>query len=248
MNILEVLNLDLGEIEREYRKIASVLRNIGMTEYEARLLVATVAKTHGSADELAELSMVPRTSAYKALQALEKKGLVFSTKGRPTIYHAVDIEEMRRKYLSELNETFNKLNSIKGLLSEKGTPELVYTIAGKARVMTKIGEMIDTAMKRIVISSPMMKEIRIEHGKRFSEAIKRGVEIIIISEPMVKLPEATRVYRKNDLLATDIIIDVSMAIIASPGLDLCGFSDNPFIAKHLETFILNSLPKNGPEV
>jgi hypothetical protein len=28
-----------------------------------------------------------------------------------------------------------------------------------------------------------------------------------------------------------------MAMIASPDLELCGFSDNPFIAEHLERFM-----------
>lgn len=246
MNILELLNLDMKEIEDEYRKIASVLRNIGLSDYESRVFVAIVIKSHGSADELAELSSIPRTSAYKALQSLEEKGLITSSHGRPTMYHPVELEMVRNKYVSEMNDMFSKLNSVKGLLSEKGNPELVYTIAGRDRVMAKIGDMIDTATISILMSSPMMKDLRVEHGQKFKEAIKRGVEIILISEPMVKLPEATKVYRKGDLFATDIIIDAKMALMASHNLDLCGYSDNPFIATHLETFILDSLANLEP--
>ncbi|MFA5312047.1 MAG: helix-turn-helix domain-containing protein [Methanomassiliicoccales archaeon] len=243
MNILELLNLDVGEIENEYQKIASVLKNLGLSEYESRIFVAIVVKSHGSADELAEQSSIPRTSAYKALQSLEEKRLITSVHGRPTIFHHVDLEEIRKKFLAELNDTFNKLNSVKGLFSEKGTPELVYTIAGRNRVVAKIGDMIDSATRSILISSPMMKDLRTEHGHRFKEAINRGIEVIIVSEPMVKVPDATLVYRKNDLIATDIIIDASIAMMASHDLDLCGYSDNPFIATHLEKFILDSIPK-----
>ncbi|MCE5295751.1 MAG: TrmB family transcriptional regulator [Euryarchaeota archaeon] len=243
MNILELLNLDVGGIENEYQKIASVLKNLGLSKYESRIFVAIVVKSHGSADELAEQSSIPRTSAYKALLSLETKGLIISTHGRPTIYHHVDLDEIRRKYIAELNDTFNKLNSVKGLFSEKGTPELVYTIAGRARVMAKIGEMIDSATKSILISSPMMKDLRTEHGHRFKEAKNRDVEIILVSEPMVKLPEATKVYRKNDLMATDVIIDAKIGMMASQDLVLCGYSDNPFIATHLEKFIMDSISK-----
>lgn len=243
MNIIDVLRLDINEIETEYRKIASVLEKIGLTEYESRLFVATVIRSHGTADELAELSMVPRTSAYKALQALESKGLVVSSVGRPTVFHHKDLDELKRGIIEELEEAFDKLRTVKGLLSEKGTPELVYTIVGKKRIMTKIGEMLDAAKLSIVISSPKMKEIRAEHGHKFKEAMKRGVKIIIICEPMVKVPEATEVYRKKDLLATDVISDARTAMMASPDMDLCGFSDNPFLAQHLEHFILASVPK-----
>jgi hypothetical protein len=69
------------------------------------------------------------------------------------------------------------------------------------------------------------------------------VEIILVSEPMVKLPEATKVYRKNDLMATDVIIDARIGMMASHDLVLCGYSDNPFIATHLEKFIMDSIPK-----
>jgi HTH-type transcriptional regulator, sugar sensing transcriptional regulator len=246
MNILELLNLDMEEVEDEYQKIASVLRNIGLSEYESKVFVAIIIKSHGSADELAELSAIPRTSAYKSLGSLEEKGLITSIHGRPTIYHPVELEIIRNKFVTEMNDAFSKLNSVKGLLSERGNPELVYTITGRDRVIVKIGDMIDTAKKSILISSPVMKDLRTEHGQRFKEAIKRGVEIIFISEPMVKLPEATKVYRKSDLIATDIIIDESIALMASHDLDLCGYSDNPFIATHLETFILDSLTNLEP--
>ena len=241
MNILDVLRLDLKDLEKEYEKLAAVLEKLGLGSYEARLFVAAVVKGYGSADELAELSMVPRTSAYKALQSLEEKKFVSSSPGRPAIFHPVELDDIKSRVQSELDDAFDKLGSVKGLLSEKGTPELVYTMAGKKRIMAKIGEMLDGAKVRFLISSPMMKEIRSEHQQRFKEAVKRGVEVIIISEPMVKLPEATRVFRKKDLMATDVITDGEMAIIASPDLDLCGYSDNPFIASHLEHFIMDSI-------
>jgi hypothetical protein len=87
----------------------------------------------------------------------------------------------------------------------------------------------------------MMREIRMEHGQRFKEAAKRGVEIIIITIANVKVPDANAVHRKKELMATDIISDVKSAMIASRALDLCGFSDNPFIAEHFEHFLLMSI-------
>jgi len=65
----------------------------------------------------------------------------------------------------------------------------------------------------------------------------RGVEVTIITEPMLKVPPCTRSYRKKDMLATDVISDSQSAMIASPDLSLCGYSDNPFISGHLDNFM-----------
>ena len=241
MNVIDILRLDMKELENEYRKVAAVLAKLGLSDYEARIFTAAVAKGHGTADDLAEMVMVPRTSAYKILQSLETKGFITSSPGRPTVYHPTDLEVLRKKITSEIEETFDKLSTVRGLLSEKGTPQLIYTIAGRERVMAKIGEMLDGSKYRFLISSPVIREIRAEHGQRFKEAAKRGVEIIIITLPMVKVPEASAVHRKKELMATDIISDVKSAMIASPNLDLCGFSDNPFIAEHFENFFLMSI-------
>jgi sugar-specific transcriptional regulator TrmB len=243
MNLIDVLNLDIGPLTEEYGKIASVLGKIGLSEYEAKSFVALIAKDHATADEIAELAQIPRTSAYKALHGLKRKGLVTVSEGRPAIFHALPIDEARELVLAEINETFDKLSLVQGMLTEKGTPQLVYTISGKRKVMAKIGEMLDSAAASFVISTPVMSEIRTEHAHRFKEAVRRGVEIVIIAEPMVKLPEHASAYRKKDLLATDVITDRKMAMIASPDLSLCGFSDNPFIASHLENFIRQTVDR-----
>lgn len=237
MNLIDVLKLDLKSLEDEYNKLASVLGKIGLSEYESKALVALIVKNHATADEVAELTRMPRTSAYKALQALKDKEFVTSVEGRPTTFYPEPLEELRGRVMGELEEAFAKLEAVRGLLSEKGMPQLVYTISGKRGVLSKIGEMLDASRRNFIISTPAIQEVRAAHGQRFKEAMARGVEVIIITEPMLKVPPCTRSYRKKDLLATDVISDGQSAMIASPDLSLCGFSDNPFISSHLDNFM-----------
>ncbi|MDD1769906.1 MAG: hypothetical protein LUO79_02360 [Methanomassiliicoccales archaeon] len=241
MNLIDILNLDMGPLTEEYGKIALALRKIGLSEYESKAFIAMIAKSHATADEVAELARIPRTSAYKALQGLKDKALVTVTEGRPAVYHALPVDEAMETVIADIKETFDKLRMLQGVLTEKGTPQLVYTIAGKRKVSAKIGEMLDSAVKSFVISTPVMSEIRSEHAQRFKEAVRRGIEVIIIAEPMVKFPDHTRAYRKKEMLATDVIADGRTAMIASPDLSLCGFSDNPFIASHLENIIRQTI-------
>ncbi|HUT27109.1 MAG TPA: helix-turn-helix domain-containing protein [Methanomassiliicoccales archaeon] len=237
MNIIDLLRLDIEDIEKEYTQIAAALGNIGLSNYESRIYVALILKSHGTAEDIAELAMIPRTSAYKALLSLREKKFVEETGGRPTIYHPVPLEEIRARAMNDLNGIFNKLNTVKGLLSERGTPELVYTIHGKKKVLSKIGELLESSKKTFVISSPKMHDIRNELSNRFKDAVKRGVRVTIITVPSIKVPEATEVFRRKSLIATDVISDSTRAMIASDELDLCGFSDNPLLAAHLENFL-----------
>ncbi len=127
--------------------------------------------------------------------------------------------------------------SVKDLLSERGVPQLVYTIMGRDRVIDKIGEMIDKSENGFVISSPSFPEIRKRLGKRFAAAASRGVKVTVITNPFVKVPKAFQVVRRKALIATDVISDGRNALLAAPDLSACGFTDNEVLSAHLADFL-----------
>jgi sugar-specific transcriptional regulator TrmB len=243
MNLIDVLKLDIDSIEKEYGMIAAVLNKIGMSDYEAKAFVALVVRSHGTADDISDLAGIPRTSTYKALRSLAGKGFVTFSEGRPTVFHIEPLSETKSRLITEIEDMFDKLEAVKGTLSDKGMPQLVYTLAGKKAVLAKIGEMLEASKRSFIISTPAIQEVRQELASSFREALKRGVQVIVVAEPMVKVPEASKVYRKKDLIATDVISDGNTAMIASPDLALCGYSDNPFISSHLENFMRIVLEK-----
>ena len=245
MDLTDILKLDTKGVEEEYRRISSVLRKIGLSDYESRAYVALIVHQHGTADEVASFASIPRTSAYKALRSLREKDLIDMTEGRPTIFHSLPIQEIKRKFTEEIGEAFNDLESVQGMLSDRGTPQLVFTISGKDRVLSKIGDILESSRRRFIISTSQMQRIRVAHSQKFKDSLRRGVEILVVAEPFVKVPECTKVYRKRDLIATDVIGDGVLALIASPDLSICGFSDNPFLAGHLENFMMMVLGKTS---
>jgi len=46
-----------------------------------------------------------------------------------------------------------------------------------------------------------------------------------------------RIVKAERLVATDVVSDSKMALIAAPDLGACGFSANPFLAQHLMRFL-----------
>jgi sugar-specific transcriptional regulator TrmB len=236
--MLETIIQDLGmDLRQEFDRAASDLEATGLSSYESKAYVALVAMGFGTADEIAGLSRIPRTSSYKVLASLEEKGFVHSTKGRPIVYRPEDPGLVYSRIKDRLDETFAKLEFLHEVVREKGSPQLIFTITGKSRVLDKIGELVDTADKDFIISTPVYAELRNTVQDRVKNALKRGVMVTAIVEPGVRVQEGVRVVRAERLVATDVVSDSTMALIASPDLSACGFSANPFLAEHLMRFL-----------
>jgi sugar-specific transcriptional regulator TrmB len=236
--LLETIMQDLGiDLRQEFDRAAGDLEATGLSSYESKAYVALVAMGFGTADEIAGLSRIPRTSSYKVLKALEEKGFVHSTSGRPIVYRPEDPSVVYGRVKERLDETFAKLEFLHEVVRDKGTPQLIFTISGKSRVLDKIGELLDTAEKVFTISTPVYADLRGSIQDRIKKAVKRGVEVTVVVEPGVRVQEGCRVIRAERLVATDVVSDGKMALIASPDLTACGFSANPFLAQHLMRFL-----------
>jgi len=228
------VNIDL---KKEYDALQSDLEMLGLSSYEVKTYLALVVYGYGEADTISKVAKIPRTSSYKVLASLEEKGFVISTEGRPRVYRPVSPETLKRRFIEQIEETFDKLSLLKDVVREHGIPQIVYTIMGKDGVVEKIAEILDTTERTFLMSTPAISEIRERLSKNFSSALTRGVEIVIITEPFQKAPPSTAVFHKKGLIATDIISDGERALLASHDLNACGYTDNPDMAKHLENFI-----------
>ena len=236
--MLETIIQDLGvDLRQEFDRAAKDLEATGLSSYESKAYVGLVAMGFGTADEIAGLSRIPRTSSYKVLKSLEEKGFVHSTKGRPIVYRPEDPVVVYGRIKERLDETFAKLEFLHEVVREKGSPQLIFTITGKARVLEKIAEMVDTSEESFTISTPVFADVRGAIQDRIKNAIARGVNVTIVVEPGVRVESGTRVVRAERLVATDVVSDGQMALIASPDLEACGFSANPFLAQHLMRFL-----------
>jgi len=235
------------DLEKEYENVSRTLESIGLSSYEARGYVALVAHGFGSAEAIAETAKIPRTSAYKVLQSLCAKGFAMSTKGRPTIFKPESPAKIKGKVTEHISETFDKLEMLHEILRDKGEPQLVYTVAGRARVLEKIGELLDTCTDAFIIATPTMHEIRENLTKKLESAIDRGIRLTIITEPLQKVPGGAQVFWRKGLIATDIISDAEKALIASPDLQACGYTDNANLAKHLENFLQILMEQTPPK-
>ncbi len=218
-------------------KVAEMLKMFGLSAYEAQGFSALVYHGVANADEIADTAKIPRTSAYKVMESLVEKGFAKETEGRPKMFKPEDLEVLRKNMDMRVQELFSEMRMMQEELPSKGDPQLVYTIYGRTRVMNKIAELINLAEKELYICTPMVKEMRLEMKKNIENAIRRNVKVIFVTPPNKRVPQNVQVFRKDGLIATDIVADKSRALLAGPDLNACGYTDNPALAMHVYQFV-----------
>jgi HTH-type transcriptional regulator, sugar sensing transcriptional regulator len=224
-----------------------MIGNIPKTKEELKEQVDAVAKQleilgliahgFGPAETIANTAHIPRTSAYKVLDSLCAKRFATSTGGRPKIYRPEPPLKIQERIQDEISELFRTLQMLSEIVTETGLPQLVFTISGKDKVIHKISQIIDESTRSVIISSPVFSQISDELQKPIQTAISRGVAITVITLPSQRTQEKVKVYRKTDLLSTDVVVDDKISLITSMDLTACGYTDNEFITQHFLGFL-----------
>ncbi len=236
-SLLLYLKQHLKDLEEDYRQISATLESIGLSKYEAKAYIALIALGYGDAETIAETAGIPRTSSYKVLQSLGRKGFAIPTEGRPRLFKPEPPSKMRENIVGRIDETFGKLELFSELLGERGMPQLVFTITGRDNVLHKIGELVDKSSEKFIISTANFSIIRDALYKNLQNAARRGITITVITSKRQRVPDFIKGVRREGLIATDVIADSKHALLASAELDACGYTDNPTLAKHLEHFL-----------
>jgi len=247
MPTIEEAAVELGnQTSEEFRRAAEVLGKVGLTQYEARAYIALVARGVGDAATLATAAGIPRTSAYKVLESLAEKGYAQPTGGKPILFRPsppLDVAELLK---DAIQDVFEKLAHLHRVVAEHGEPQLVYLLSGREKVVQKIGELLDQTTEAFILTTPQVADLRDELGKKVQHAVKRGVKVTFITTPLQRIPEGVEFVPRENLRATEVLSDGAHALLAAPGLEACGFTDNPILIAHLKQFLEMVLEK-GPD-
>jgi len=230
----------------EFRRAADVLGRVGLTQYEARAYIALVARGVGDAATLATAAGIPRTSAYKVLESLAEKGYAQPTGGKPILFRPTPPLDVAETLKGAIQEVFEQLAALHRVVAEHGEPQLVYLLSGREKVLQKVGDLLEQSVRTFILTTPQVAEIRDELGKKLQHAVKRGVRVTFVTAPLQRVPEGVEYVPRENLRATEVLADGEHALLAAPGFDACGFTDNPILIAHLKQFLEVILEK-GPE-
>ncbi|MGQ9788206.1 MAG: TrmB family transcriptional regulator [Candidatus Hadarchaeaceae archaeon] len=204
-----------GAMEKAHR----LLREFGLTEYEARAYCALVSNGPSTAGELSKLANVPYSRIYDILSRLEGRGWLEAQAGRPSRYRARDPAEVvkivkteEEKRLKEAGEALLKeLEPLYTRKVEVKRPD-VWVIRGEKNILTKIGEMLARAEIEILFSLPKVPQEISGLASYLSLLETKNVSIRILAPRKLKLRSLAlsrnlEIKRKEKLFGGGVVVD-----------------------------------------
>ena len=219
------------------RAIIEQLRSLGLTAYEARCYVSLAGLGPADPRKVASEARIPYPSAYEALKGLAALGWVDLVVRRPATYRARRPDSVREMVNSRIGETFDSLERVYSPEPVEEA-ELVYTLRGREKVLTKVYEMLRSAKESVVLVSPAagLEDARLL--ELLEGAIGRGVNVRAIGDEEASglLPPGVEI-RTGNLVAIDLLVDGKTAMISLPDYSACGWIDSPAVASHFSQFL-----------
>ncbi|MBU1939395.1 hypothetical protein KKH30_01390 [Candidatus Micrarchaeota archaeon] len=168
--------------------IRMLLGQLGLTEYEAKVMEALFSLREAEAPEVSRKAQVPKTRVYDVLERLAKRGLIIGIYGRPKKYRAVEAGEVfntliqdKRTMLSELEKIADKMKDSFGPDIGNGPGERVMKVKDKSDFMRILGQEIDGAKTSVFAMANLGKE----HGilrENIKAAAGKNVEFRMVSK------------------------------------------------------------------
>lgn len=168
-------------------KTASILMDIGFSEYEARTYVALVGNNPATAYELARIAGIPTSKIYGVLSKLIERGVVSALGDEKTKrYIPMDPGEFIESHRSKMEHT---LDSLKGELSDiKKEPDVSYiwNISDYEYLMDKAGRMILDAERTILLSAWAAEAATLEPQLKKAQKSKVRIAVVNFGLPAIK--------------------------------------------------------------
>ncbi len=173
--------MTLDNTEYTQAKLIDRFKELGLTEYEAGSLVVLTRIGTGTAKDIADISDVPRTRVYDAVETLHERGLVdiqhttprkFTVSSRETIIRKLTVD--RENTITDIGELLERLGPL-----ERQTEQLgVWTVTGRTAVAQRVFEFIDDADEQLIFMTidDLLTE---EHLDHLHAADERGVDIYL---------------------------------------------------------------------
>lgn len=196
------------------------LKELGLTEYETSAYLAVVEYGPLPASEISTKSHVPYSRIYDVLGRLEEKGFIQVQKGRPTIYVAkAPSEVVRLVHLSweERIESASKAvtDELQPLFEKEtaATTRDVWLLHGRAAILAKALEMLDSAREEIIVTLPGLSSGLSDLSPmvdRFLDVKAAKVKILtsdIDADLLTIIPKSFEIRTRERVFGVGIVVD-----------------------------------------
>jgi len=168
----------VGHIQTANKEILAGLRELGFTDYEARIYVQLLKSSPATAYEVAKAAGVPRANTYAALEALAQRGAVLPVNEEPLRYVAAPPKALFEAISRQTNSLCSDLSDRLAALTPADPDYHVWMTHGDMAVQDKIDSLIAESRHAIWIKAA--DDVIRRHKAALRKAAARGVALIIV--------------------------------------------------------------------
>ncbi len=163
--------------------IVSLLRDLGLNGYEAKVLYALFRLREADAKRIAEVAEVPRTKVYEILERLVQEGYIVVKDTRPRLYAVPDPKAVVKRMVREMRERIEKIEK-RARQMEEILPILSEREARWGNYIMRFREMEDLIRSlreeisphAIILSTPESEYVLSRLGKTYRAPIDAIVD------------------------------------------------------------------------
>ncbi len=237
-------------------KLISLLRSIGLNQYEASAYASLLLFGEATAGELSNRAAIPRPRVYDIINRLEKKGFVVVQPGRPVRYRAVPPEEAISAYIKLKEQEFKQeVERIKKLAQEISRwntgrremeqPKGFWLLNTDTLLRSRMQHLISSSSREVVVT--LTPEFLAEYGNTLlpllEEAAAKGVRVKVIV-PKNRIGSFAfegdiEIIETDQELPPAIFVDGKKSILAVPGGKQAILVEHPEFSMSLKRIIEN---------
>ena len=166
------------------RDLLGLLKNLGFTQYEAKVYLALLKGSPTTAYAVARESGVPRSKVYGVLEGMAERGVVFVSHGEPVRYAPLPYGELVQKrrreaeeLLADAEEGLEEYAETEGRGVANG--DRIWDIEGRDEILSRVKELAGRSEERILLQVWQNEALELEEA--LMTAAERGVEITVVA-------------------------------------------------------------------
>jgi len=201
-----------------------VLREVGLTEYEARAYLSLLEHGAMTASEVSEHGNVPYSKVYETLNSLERKGWIEAEQGRPSRYfpkspsEALEATKLRIEDMVSGWKTV-VLGELQPLYERREMREKpdIWILRGEFSVLAKLEEMLSTAKKELMVAAPAFAKSFVEAGVSMLSRLRDSgvnVQVMVTKDwDFKKIAGVGEVRVRDGMFGGGVIVDSREALL-----------------------------------
>ena len=136
-------------------ELIAQLKELGLTEYEAKAYTALVQNSHVSAYQVSKNSGIPRARIYDILNGLVEKGFVLKEEtADQTTYSSIPVEmflqQVQQRWQSNFTSISDQLEKLE--TKEQETEPKVLMLKGKQTIINYCQTLLKKAETKVILS------------------------------------------------------------------------------------------------